>query len=213
MSTTSYIVFLSGALSTPEKVQEIAHLSLPPAVQPVHEDKEDDADYEGDDTHEAPVTGCCVVDRAARDHLVGWAQSTGERIKPIIPLIPTEPASISKAFHAGYPVPYFIYSAPANHTFLANLLGYDQPPSLQRASIRGYQIKSWGSYKALINGVPDSIVNGTVYMARSEAEVVKLAEWMGFAYEAEKCDIVLTNGESIAGNAFVYCWEPSELED
>ena len=159
---------------------------------------------------EARVTSCCIVDGMARDAIVEWVHATGQQIKP---LIPNEPASTSKALRDNYPIPYFLYGATSSSDFLVNLWMLDQTPNLQRATLRGCQIKNWGPHKALVQDSSDSIAQGAVYNARSECEVEKLAEWMGFAYEAVKCDIVLASGEVIRGDAFIYWWEPSEFED
>ena len=212
-TSTSYIVFLTGPLSSPEKIQEIARLPHPPAVRPVDEEEADDTNYEAEDQDVGRVTQCCLVNRQARDSLVDWARATDEHIHPIIPIIPTEPASTVKALRTAYPTPYFLYGTSSSPAFLANLFGHDRSPDLPNASLRGYRIKRWEGNQALVHGSGHDVVDGVIYMATSEAEVEKIAEWLGFAYEATPCDIILTSGEIFRGNVFIYWWEPYELEE
>ena len=40
-------------------------------------------------------------------------------------------------------------------------------------------------------------------MATSEAEVEKIAGWLGFVYEATTSDIILSSGEILRGNVFI----------
>ena len=107
-TSTSYVVFLTGPLSTPEKIQEIAPLPHPQAVRPADEEEANDTTYEAEDQNNGRVTKCCLVDRQARDPLFDWARATEEHIHPLIPVIPTEPASTTKALRTAYLTPYFL---------------------------------------------------------------------------------------------------------
>lgn len=212
-STTSYIILLSPPLATPQHIQDIAGLPQAPEARPVDEEDSDDEEGEANDGAEDRITSCCVVDSPTKDAVSEWALSTGQRIKPIIPIIPTEPASIANALRTNYPVPYFLYGESASPHFLANLLDLGPRPTLQHATADRYHIKRWGKHHALIRGSEGSRAEGHVYMVRSEEEVAKLAEWAGFAYEVTKCLIRLHDDSTLEGNTFVYWWDPNELED
>ncbi|KAL8821081.1 MAG: hypothetical protein Q9191_007384, partial [Dirinaria sp. TL-2023a] len=52
-----------------------------------------------------------------------------------------------------------------------------------------------------------------VYMARSEEEVEKLADWVGFAYEVTQCHFRLDDGQRLKGKTFTFWWDADELEN
>ena len=213
-ATTSYIVLLSPPLATPQHIQEIAHLPQAPAVRPIDEEESDDEGTEvNEEDIENRITSCCIIDGPTKDAITRWARSTGRRIRPIIPIIPTESASTANALRTSYPVPYFLYGDSASPDFLANLLGLDSTPTLQHATIDGCCIRRWGKHQALIQGPQGSRAEGQVYMARSEEEVEKFAEWAGFAYEATQCQISVDGDQRLEGNAFMFWWDTNELED
>lgn len=212
-ATTSYIVLLSPPLATPQRIQEIAHLPQAPTVRPVDEEESDEEETEVKEDIEDRITTCCIVDSPTKDAISRWARSTGQRIKPIIPIIPTESASTANALRTSYPMPYFLYDHNASPDFLANSLNLDSAPALQHATVDGYCIRRWGKHQALIQGSQSSTAEGQMYMAKSEEEVEKLAEWAGFAYEVTQCQIRLDDGQRLKGNTFTFWWDTNELED
>ncbi|KAL8823937.1 MAG: hypothetical protein Q9191_005432, partial [Dirinaria sp. TL-2023a] len=116
----SYIVLLSPPLATPQHIQEIAGLPQTPAARPVDEEESDDEEPEVKENIGDKITSCCIVDSPTKDAISKWAQATGQRIKPMIPIIPTESASTANALRTRYPMPYFLYGDMASPHFLAN---------------------------------------------------------------------------------------------
>lgn len=208
----SYIVFLSPPLSSPQHIQQIANLPQTPPARPVAEDGPDEEEIQLDNGDEERVTSCCIVDSSTKEAIIDWAQSTAQKIKPIIPIIPTEPASTSNALREQYPVPYFVYGQAASRVFLENLLELDLTPSLPNATINGYKVKRWRDHLALLEA-PGSTAAGKVYMVESEGQVEQLAEWLGFAFEVSQCSIKVDDGRQVEGNTFVCWWDKGELED
>ncbi|KAG7009761.1 hypothetical protein G7Y79_00001g000330 [Physcia stellaris] len=212
-ATTSYIIFLSPPLSTPEQIQDIARLPQRPEIRAINEE-ESDAD-EQDEYGEQPAasTSCCVVDRSTKDAIVEWARSSGVVLKPIIPIIQTESADTTVAHQDSYPVPYFLYGRLDSYALLRSILGLAQPPTLQRASVSDYETKTWDGKDALIPSATGRSVEGRVYMTISYDEVEKLADYEGFAFEVSKCHITYANGEVCEGNVFRYRGDRLGLED
>lgn len=212
-ATTSYIIFLSPPLSTPEQIQDIAQLSQPPEVRPVNEEGSEYEEQDGFEDQPTASTNCCVVDRSTKDAVVEWARSSGVDIKPIIPIIQTESADTANALRASYPVPYFLYGGLTSPNLLQNILELDRPPILQEAAIMGYEIKAWNGRDALVACNKVSSVQGQMYLVTSDAAVEKLADHVGFAFEVTPCQFIDASGENVAGNVFRYRGDRLGLED
>ncbi len=216
-TTTSYIVFLSPPLSTPEQIQEIGNLSQLPEVRPVHEgDQDERGELDGeeqDDEKTARPTCCCVVDRSTKDAIVKWARSNSKLIRPLIPIIPTESADTTQALRAGYPAPYFLYSNLESPALVQTILALDQLPTSQLATVSGYELKDWNRGQALVASTDTATVEGRVYLVASEEVVELLADHYGFAFEAVSCRITYQNGQNVDGNVFRYRGDRLGLED
>ncbi|KAL8922564.1 MAG: hypothetical protein Q9208_005067 [Pyrenodesmia sp. 3 TL-2023] len=212
-TTTSYIVFLSPPLSTPEQIKEIGNLSHLPEVRPVNEEELDEEIQENQDEQLARPTSCCVVDRSTKDAIVKWAYSNSKLIRPIIPIIPTESADTTQALRAGYPVPYFLYGSLESPALVQDILVLDQLPTLQSALVHGYEVRDWDRGRALVASTDTATVEGRVYMVASEEAVELLADHYGFAFEAASCRITYQTGESVDGNVFRYRGDRLGLED
>ncbi|KAL8898080.1 MAG: hypothetical protein Q9207_006884 [Kuettlingeria erythrocarpa] len=218
-TTTSYIVFLSPPLSTPEQIQEIGNLSQLPEVRPVHEGDLDeqgelDDEEQGDHDEEAArPTCCCVVNRSTKDAIVKWARANSKPIRPIIPIIPTESADTTQALRTGYPILYFLYGDLESPALVQNILALDQPPMSQLATVSGYELKDWDRTQALVTSTDTATVEGRVYLVASEEAVDLLADHYGFAFEAVSCPITYKNGHSVDGNVFRYRGDRLGLED
>ena len=210
--TTSYLIFLSPPLSTPEQIKEICGLSQLPEVRPVEEAGLDDEEQDLRDGQGTTQSRCCIVDRSAKDAIVDWARSSGATIKPVIPIFLTEPADTTHAMHTRYPAPYFLSGALASSGLLQTLLDLEQVPVLQSARVEGYRIIPWNGKDALVASSGHNFVQGIIYMAQSEEEVEKLAEHEGFAFEVMP-HIVNVNGEVIEANLFRYRGEKLGLEN
>lgn len=218
-TTTSYLVFLSPPLSTPQQIQEIGNLSQLPEVRPVNGEELDEGEDLGEEKQEdqdeqpARPTCCCVVDRSTKDAIVKWACSNSESIRPIIPIIPTESADTIQALRTGYPVPYFLYGSLKSPALVQDILVLDQLPTLQRATVNGYEVRDWDRCRALVASTDAATLEGRVYMVASEEAVELLADHYGFAFEAASCRITYRTGERVGGNVFRYRGDRLGLED
>lgn len=102
----------------------------------------------------------------------------------------------------------------ADPAFLGEKLELEGVPVLQRGVVKGYEIKMWGGYKALIGGSSrGEVLEGWVYMVKTREELEKLAVWEGENYEVDVCDIFVEGGEKFLGNVFVFCGGLHELRE
>lgn len=212
-ASTSYIVFLRPPLSTPEQIQKLGSLRQLPEVRPVNEDEPDDEEQEDEGTHSAGPTSCCVVDRSTKDAIMNWSRSSGKAIMPMIPIIPTESADVAQALRSSYPIPYFLHNALTPPHLIQGILGLDQPPTLDFATVSGYGTKRRARDTVLTACHDTATVGGQVYMVPSEEFVEMLADHYGFAFEAVPCEITLGSGEKVQGNLFGYRGDRLGLED
>ena len=225
-SQVCYLAYLNSDLTSPQHVQEIAHLSSPPELrsserQHWSDDEEDEHESEPGEQFSAfqqYEESCCVVDLDTKIALEKWAQIDPKKVLKIIgPLIDTAsspaPASTARALH-DYPVPYFFYGTLADPAFLAGKLELEDVPVLQRGTIRGYKVKMWGKYKALIGGQGrGEVVEGWVYMVKTKEDLEKLAVWEGENYEVDLCDVFVKGDEKVLGNVFVFCGGMHNLQE
>ncbi|KAK4695185.1 hypothetical protein P7C71_g2524, partial [Lecanoromycetidae sp. Uapishka_2] len=234
MSSCNWMVILGADLKSSEQVQEIADLPFPPErvdVSKVDDDdedqEEDDGEEEGEedaadmktnseDDEEAGEEGeeavqCgCWIDNATKTSLLEWAKKEQKLIKPIFMV--KRPASTINALRT-YPVPYFFYGTLADPEFLRDKLGIDEVPELKKGLIKGWRVQMAGKFKALVKACGEEVVEGSVYMVRSEEEVGKLAAWEGSNYRVERCEIVYEDGGKVEGNVFVFCGNGQYLRD
>lgn len=225
-SKVCYFAYLHGDLTTPEHIQEIAHLSSPPELrsskrQPWSDNEDDEYGFESGDQVSAiqPYEeSCCVVDFNTKNALEQWAQTDPEKaVKIVGPLIdtasPPPPASTARALHK-YPVPYFFYGTLADPKFLAEKLDLEELPVLRRGMLERYRVKMWGKYRTLVEGQRrGEVLQGWVYMVKSKEELEKLAVWEGEKHEVEVSEIYVKGGERLLGNVFVFCGGMHNLRD
>lgn len=219
-----YLAYLNDDLPTPEHIQEIAHLSSPPELrtserQPWSDDEESESESRDQpSTFQQYAESCCVIDPDTKSALERWGQMDPKKVLKIIgPLIDVAsspaPASIARALDE-YPVSYFFYGTLADPAFLAEKLGLEELPVLRRGRIKGYEVKMWGRYKALVAGQsPKEVREGWVYMVKTEEELEKLAVWEGENYEVDVCDIFVEGDEKVLGNVFVFCGGMGNLRE
>ena len=212
-ASTSYIVFLRPPLSTPGQIQELGSPPPLPEVRPVNEGDPDDEEREDGGTQSARPTSCCVVDRSIKDAIMNWSRSSGNAIMPMIPILPTESADTTQAIRSGYPVPYFLHSALTPPALIQGILSLEQLPTLDFATVSGYQIRRRARDTVLTSCHDRAIMGGQVYMVPSEEVVEMLADHFGFAFEAVPCEIALGSVEKVKGNLFRYRGDRLGLED
>lgn len=112
----------------------------------------------------------------------------------------------SQVQQSDYPVPYFFYGSLADPARITRLLGIEAP-HLERASIRGGILKEWkGSsqnvYRALVNGAPEDVVDGHVFVVHDERQEVALRAYETARYEVVRCTIRDQRGEEFEGLTF-----------
>ena len=95
----------------------------------------------------------------------------------MVPIIEIPSADTSNAM-SNFPVPYFFYGTPSDPKFLAKELELAEHPDMPKASIRGWRLKMWGEYKALVDHEAtehDMLVEGEAYRVQNEEQLGKLA--------------------------------------
>lgn len=93
-----------------------------------------------------------------------------------------------------YPVRYFFYGTLADRAVLARVIGIQDEKSIQYepAVVFGANMTSWANkYRGLVNGGPDSKVDGVAYWVRSREEEEALKIYETARYEVVRCAIYL----------------------
>lgn len=67
---------------------------------------------------------------------------------------------------------------------------------MRRAMVRGYQIKLWGTYPALVDGEPNQPVYGMMCEILSQAHMARLAAYETDKYSLENCFIDILNDDN-----------------
>lgn len=88
---------------------------------------------------------------------------------------------------------------------LRGVLRVPQTPILHPASLRGWDVKMWGPYRALVPGSDDSIVRGAIYEC-SETDVPRLAAYETSKYRMEEVT-VLYDDDGSAVSAWCFVWD------
>ncbi|KAI0411729.1 hypothetical protein F5X98DRAFT_367818 [Xylaria grammica] len=103
------------------------------------------------------------------------------------------------------PMRYFFYGTLTKPEILKHILDLREEPLLRPAKITGYELSSWGQYRALINGKPGAEVSGFAYEVQTIEHEFKLARYETNAYKLHPCQIIFTDGREpreISGNTF-----------
>lgn len=83
----------------------------------------------------------------------------------MVPIIETPSADISNPM-SNFPVLYYFYGTLSDPKFLAKKFKLAEHPEMPKASIRGWRLKMWGEYKALLGRKAtehDILVEGKAY--------------------------------------------------
>jgi hypothetical protein len=81
---------------------------------------------------------------------------------------------------------FFFYRTLMDPGILAQVLRMPNlSPKIIRAKVIGYDVKLWGSYPALVDGVPDQPVDGIAFEILSQTQLDRL-----ISYETEKEELV-----------------------
>ncbi|KAI1150027.1 hypothetical protein F4825DRAFT_463669 [Nemania diffusa] len=113
------------------------------------------------------------------------------------------------------PAWYFFYGTLANPEILKHILDLQEEPLLRPAKIIGYQLSSWGQYRALIDGEPGVEVSGFAYQVQTTEHEFKLARYETNAYKLHPCRIRFTDDREpreLSGNTFMYAGDAAALQ-
>jgi hypothetical protein len=88
---------------------------------------------------------------------------------------------------------------------------------MRRARVRGYQIKLWGPYPALVDGEVNQPVNGIMCEILSQTHMDRLVAYETDKYRLEYCFIDILNDDdsvkkTINGVSFMWNGEEDELQ-
>ncbi|KAI1202267.1 hypothetical protein F5X97DRAFT_287120 [Nemania serpens] len=112
------------------------------------------------------------------------------------------------------PIWYFFYGTLTKPEILKHILDLDEEPVLRPAKIIGYELSSWGQYKALVDGEPGTEVSGFAYEVQTVDHEFKLARYETHAYRLHPCRIQFTDGRDpreLSGNTFMYAGDAAAL--
>ncbi|KAH8163961.1 hypothetical protein CIB48_g4282 [Xylaria polymorpha] len=113
------------------------------------------------------------------------------------------------------PVWYFFYGTLAKPEILKHILDLQKEPWLRPAKIIGYELSSWGQYRALVDGEPDAEVSGFAYEVQTTEHEFKLARYETNAYKLHQCRIMFTDNREpreLSGNTFMYAGDAAALQ-
>jgi gamma-glutamylcyclotransferase (GGCT)/AIG2-like uncharacterized protein YtfP len=102
------------------------------------------------------------------------------------------------------PCHMFFYGSLMDPEVLQTILGLSDAPNIGRGTVRGFAVKMWGIYPALVP-CKEGGVQGTVWKVNSEAHFLRLAAYETAAYTWCECTVALDNGEIIPG-CRTFCW-------
>lgn len=112
--------------------------------------------------------------------------------------------------------PHFFYGSLMDPALLMEILGLEETPTLQRATVIGYSCRLWGQYPALVNGPEGGVVEGAMYDVQTEKHAARLAEYETKAYMAVPCQINLVGRDEPAkvfGTTFRYVGPDIDLSE
>ncbi|RYP92700.1 hypothetical protein DL770_001213 [Monosporascus sp. CRB-9-2] len=116
------------------------------------------------------------------------------------------------------PFYFFFYGSLQDPGQIRRVCGLDAsalpPGALQPATIRGWRVKMWGPYPALVPADADTEVRGVVWKCEIGAHVSRLCFYETDNYRLEFVDIKKDDGEVIKdGRTFVHAGDPADLEE
>lgn len=107
---------------------------------------------------------------------------------------------------------YFFYGSLMDPLTLKRVAGLDEMPELFPANISGYQTKMWGSFPALIDASPESVVLGMACDIEGWLEKDRLRDYETEKYEEHHCTFRM-NGVEVQGVTFKWTGDANELSD
>lgn len=108
------------------------------------------------------------------------------------------PPQTARTIDSG-PIPtglYFFYGSLQDPSLLVDILKLESPPILRSAHIDGFKCQLWGHYPALLNGIRDDTVTGTVYEVHTVDDAKLLADYEGPSYQLVPCDVLFADHDA-----------------
>ncbi|KAL6718302.1 hypothetical protein ACLMJK_004390 [Lecanora helva] len=215
-SNQTFLLEMDGPLEDMEKIQEITKLSSPPEIKIGHSEER--------------TTRFCRIPSAGKAMIEHWLSQQQTNFRPTF--VPESMASKDLSLfcnglgtdtmlphhrldtsdqeflpkQSDYPVPYFFYGTLGDVAVLSRLLGLTNEDigPLKSASIGHGVLKTWGGrYNALVDGGPESTVEGVVYEVVSAEHEEALRAYETMKYEVVRCKIRLHSEErEVSGLTF-----------
>ncbi|KAF8637469.1 hypothetical protein AX16_010797 [Volvariella volvacea WC 439] len=123
-------------------------------------------------------------------------------------IIPPPPREVKKRY-------FFFYGTLCLPHVLREVLKLDKDPEYRNATVRGFAIKMWSTYPALVPSETRPFVNleGKAWFG-DENDLERLREYEGDKYHSRNVSILL-EGDTFPVVAWAFAWngDPEELED
>ncbi|MCJ1330481.1 hypothetical protein MMC10_007165 [Thelotrema lepadinum] len=210
---STYLMKLSGAVSTPQQVQALLDLSEPPEV------KSDDDDSTVRFIRVSATQRATIISKVTHKPLfIALTLLSKKDFDPnsrhptlgIDSTLPQHRLNTSTPVHPlqdEYPVWYFFYGNLAKPKILGPRLGIvEEDVELHPARVRGGRLGTWSDkYRALLDGESEDTVEGFGFLVRSVEDEDKLRTYETDAYEVVRCEMDLGNGEAVPSCTFRFC--------
>lgn len=135
-----------------------------------------------------------LIDRDPRQSLMSRKFQSGRAF---------EPPPDRDNFIGFRPQYFFFYGSLMDAKQLRKVLQLDETPTLQPASIVGWDIMLWGQYPALVFKA-NTITHGMAYEVQKEEYVESLMRYETDAYRVKGCKIKLADGRELGGKTFIW---------
>lgn len=209
-NNTRYLFALEPPLATASKIQKLLDTSTPPSAVAGR-----DADGETVSFALLPLSAIEPITRALYPSPPTFKPVTLAPKTNNLPTLGTgtTPLQHRPASESGnaFLVPDFFYGTLADPHTLQNKLNLVDEPGLKAASIQRGQLRMWGPYRALVDGLAGDVVQGRVFVVQSEEQEELLRFYETGAYEAVKCEIAM-EGRVVRGRTFRWAGGVEKLE-
>ena len=210
-------LILNGPLDTPEHIQSIAGLANPPTTTTAESSDPNTSStfcYITATEEHLILQGLLnlnisyephfiTINMASKDLQTTSASPTLGIKEPTLPQ--HRPCKSTDLIQQDeYPIFYFFYGTLAEPEILARVLELgEQVPVLQKAYVKGAEIKMVGRYKALVDSEVEARVDGWAFLVESEEQELKLRVYETRVYEVVRCDVWLAGeGGVVRGLTF-----------
>ena len=210
-------LILGGPLATPEHIQSIAGLTKPPTTTTAESSDPNTSSkfcYITAAEEHLILQGLLnlnisyephfiTINMASKDLQTTSASPTLGIKEPTLPQHRPD-KSTNLVLQHQYPVYYFFYGTLAEQEILQRVLELGDPvPVLQKAYVKGAEVKMMGRYKALVDSDVEARVDGWAFLVENEGQELKLRVYETRMYEVVRCDIWLVGeGGVVKGLTF-----------